>query len=64
MHLAFVLQVNFTIDLRAIDDVAREAIMLEFSNRAQQICNHRMVNCTIERKVWPNIHLLFAIKIF
>ncbi|KAM0950822.1 putative allantoate deiminase [Dioscorea sansibarensis] len=42
--------VNFTIDLRAIDDMAREAIMLEFSNRAQQICNHRMVNCTIERK--------------
>ncbi|KAH7654550.1 Amidase carbamoylase-type protein [Dioscorea alata] len=43
-------QVNFTIDLRAIDDMAREAIILEFSNRARQICNKRMVNCTIDRK--------------
>ncbi|XP_015900240.4 allantoate deiminase 1 isoform X2 [Ziziphus jujuba] len=43
-------QVTFTIDLRTIDDMGREAVIYEFSNRMHQICDQRSVSCTIERK--------------
>ena len=48
------LQVTFTIDLRAMDDVGREAVLYELSNRMYSICDKRSVSCVIERKV---IHL-------
>lgn len=44
-------QVTFTVDLRALDDMAREAVIYEFSSRMYQICDRRSVSCTIERKV-------------
>ncbi|KAJ4977287.1 hypothetical protein NE237_002393 [Protea cynaroides] len=43
-------QVIFTIDLRAMEDMARETIISELSNRMYQICNKRSVSCIIERK--------------
>ncbi|XP_022762598.1 allantoate deiminase 2 isoform X2 [Durio zibethinus] len=43
-------QVTFTVDLRAIDDVGREAALYELSNRMYQICDRRSVSCSIERK--------------
>ncbi|EOX96850.1 PREDICTED: allantoate deiminase [Theobroma cacao] len=43
-------QVTFTVDLRAIDDVGREAVLYELSNRMYQICDRRSVSCIIERK--------------
>ncbi|XP_021300199.1 allantoate deiminase 2 [Herrania umbratica] len=43
-------QVTFTVDLRAIDDVGREAALYELSNRTYQICDRRSVSCIIERK--------------
>ncbi|KAK2635011.1 hypothetical protein Ddye_029803 [Dipteronia dyeriana] len=43
-------QVTFTIDLRAIDDKGREAILYELSNRMYQLCESRSVSCNIERK--------------
>ncbi|XP_077244419.1 allantoate amidohydrolase isoform X3 [Tasmannia lanceolata] len=43
-------QVTFTVDLRAIDDMAREAIIFELSSRMHQICDRRSVYCIIERK--------------
>ncbi|XP_074568379.1 allantoate deiminase 2-like [Curcuma longa] len=43
-------QVNFTVDVRAMDDVAREVVISEFSHQIYQICDNRMVNCTIESK--------------
>ncbi|KAG9439038.1 hypothetical protein H6P81_019203 [Aristolochia fimbriata] len=43
-------EVTFTVDLRARDDMAREAILYELSNRIYQTCGHRSVSCTIERK--------------
>ncbi|RRT65734.1 hypothetical protein B296_00030399, partial [Ensete ventricosum] len=42
--------VNFTVDIRAMHDEGREAIVSEFSRQVNQICDVRMVNCTIERK--------------
>jgi len=39
------------VDIRAVDDLARESIISEFSNTVNKICEHRMVNCTIEHKV-------------
>ncbi|WRX16361.1 Peptidase M20 - like 3 [Theobroma cacao] len=42
--------VTFTVDLRAIDDVGREAVLYELSNRMYQICDRRSVSCIIERK--------------
>ncbi|KAG6520102.1 hypothetical protein ZIOFF_017134 [Zingiber officinale] len=42
--------VNFTVDVRAMDDEAREIVVSEFSRQIYQICDNRMVNCTIERK--------------
>ncbi|KAJ4849099.1 hypothetical protein Tsubulata_034476 [Turnera subulata] len=43
-------QVNFTVDLRAMDDLGRQAILYELSNRMYQICDRRSISCTIERK--------------
>ncbi|XP_057812029.1 allantoate deiminase 2 [Salvia miltiorrhiza] len=43
-------QVTFTVDIRAMDDLGREAIIYEFSNRIHQICDRRSVLCLIERK--------------
>ncbi|XVE94299.1 hypothetical protein REPUB_Repub01dG0269100 [Reevesia pubescens] len=43
-------QVTFTVDLRAIDDVGREAVLYELSNRMYEICDRRSVSCIIERK--------------
>lgn len=52
------LQVNFTVDIRAIDDEARKSIVSEFSNQVYRKCEQRIVNCTIERKV-RDYNLLF-----
>ncbi|XP_026399296.1 allantoate deiminase 2-like isoform X1 [Papaver somniferum] len=43
-------QVTFTVDLRTMDDMAREAIIFEISNRMYQTCERRSVSCIIERK--------------
>ncbi|KAI0498963.1 hypothetical protein KFK09_019861 [Dendrobium nobile] len=43
-------QVYFTVDIRAMDDTTREAIVLEFSHRVKEKCQSRRVNCTIEHK--------------
>nr|GLL49126.1 allantoate deiminase [Ipomoea trifida] len=43
-------QVKFTVDIRAMDDTGREAIIYEFSNRMHQLCDKRNVFCVIERK--------------
>ncbi|CAK9139844.1 unnamed protein product [Ilex paraguariensis] len=43
-------QVTFTVDIRAVDDMGREAIIYELSNRVYQICDRRSVACIIERK--------------
>ncbi|XVF00463.1 hypothetical protein REPUB_Repub04eG0003200 [Reevesia pubescens] len=43
-------QVTFTVDLRAIDDVGREAVLYELSTQMYQICGRRSVSCIIERK--------------
>lgn len=51
----FVLQVTFTIDLRAMDDIGREAVLYELSARMYNICDKRSVSCVIERKVYLNV---------
>ncbi|XP_073157674.1 allantoate deiminase 2 isoform X1 [Henckelia pumila] len=43
-------QVTFTVDIRAMDDLGREAIIYEVSNRMHRICDRRSVLCAIERK--------------
>ncbi|GKV36046.1 hypothetical protein SLEP1_g44224 [Rubroshorea leprosula] len=43
-------QVTFTVDVRAIDDMGREAVLYELSNRMYQMCDNRSVACIIERK--------------
>lgn len=43
-------QVSFTVDVRAIDDMGREAVLYELSKRMHQICDRRSVFCTIDRK--------------
>ncbi|XP_048229005.1 allantoate deiminase 2 isoform X2 [Ricinus communis] len=43
-------QVTFTVDLRAMDDMGRDAVLYELSNRIYQICDRRSVSCIIERK--------------
>ncbi|PHT55280.1 Allantoate deiminase [Capsicum baccatum] len=42
--------VTFTIDVRAMDDMGREAIIYEFSNRLYHMCDRRSVFCNVERK--------------
>ncbi|XP_048503756.1 allantoate deiminase 2 isoform X2 [Beta vulgaris subsp. vulgaris] len=44
------LKVTFTIDLRAMDDAGREAVLYELSARMYNICDRRSVSCVIERK--------------
>ncbi|XP_042023774.1 allantoate deiminase 2-like [Salvia splendens] len=43
-------QVTFTVDIRAMDDLGREAVIYEFSSRIHQICDKRSLLCLIERK--------------
>ncbi|XP_021737200.1 allantoate deiminase 2-like isoform X1 [Chenopodium quinoa] len=43
-------QVTFTVDLRAMDDAGREAVLYELSARMYNICDKRSVSCVIERK--------------
>lgn len=43
-------QVTFTVDLRAMDNMGREAVLYELSNRMYEICERRSVSCIIERK--------------
>ncbi|XP_031395938.1 allantoate deiminase 2 isoform X2 [Punica granatum] len=43
-------QVVFTVDIRAMDDMGREAVIYEFSSRMYQICDRRSVSCNLERK--------------
>ncbi|XP_058072189.1 allantoate deiminase 2 isoform X2 [Magnolia sinica] len=43
-------QVTFTVDLRAMDDSTREAIVFELSNRLYQTCDRRSVYCIVEHK--------------
>ncbi|KAH0455233.1 hypothetical protein IEQ34_015265 [Dendrobium chrysotoxum] len=47
---SFAALVYFTVDIRAMDDTTREAIILEFSHRVKEKCQIRRVNCTIEHK--------------
>ncbi|KAF5729231.1 allantoate deiminase isoform X2 [Tripterygium wilfordii] len=42
-------QVTFTVDIRAMEDIGREAIIYELSNQMYQICEKRSVSCIIER---------------
>uniref|UniRef100_A0A7N2MVC0 allantoate deiminase n=1 Tax=Quercus lobata TaxID=97700 RepID=A0A7N2MVC0_QUELO len=43
-------QVTFTVDLRAIDDMGREAVIYELSNQMYKICERRSVSCIIDHK--------------
>ncbi|XP_050234378.1 allantoate deiminase 2 isoform X1 [Mercurialis annua] len=43
-------QVTFTVDIRAMDDMGREAVLYELSNRVYGICDRRSVSCNIEHK--------------
>ena len=60
LKLNFCLQVTFTVDLRAMDDMGREAVLYELSNRIYQICDRRSVSCSIERKVKTIVTLVLA----
>ncbi|MQM10518.1 hypothetical protein Taro_043415 [Colocasia esculenta] len=42
--------VHFTVDIRAMDDKAREAVIFEFSKQINEICGRRSVLCNVERK--------------
>ncbi|KAK4487989.1 hypothetical protein RD792_003728 [Penstemon davidsonii] len=42
--------VTFTVDIRAMDDLGREAVIYELSSRMYRICDKRSVQCLIERK--------------
>ncbi|GAU43176.1 hypothetical protein TSUD_301420, partial [Trifolium subterraneum] len=42
--------VTYTVDIRAIDDLGREAVIYDLSNRIYQICDKRSVSCLIEHK--------------
>ncbi|XP_075674218.1 allantoate deiminase 2 isoform X2 [Castanea sativa] len=41
-------QVTFTVDLRAIDDMGREAVIYELSNQMYKTCERRSVSCIID----------------
>ncbi|XP_041025963.1 allantoate deiminase 2-like [Juglans microcarpa x Juglans regia] len=43
-------QVTFTVDLRAMDDLGREAVIYGLSKQIYQICERRSVSCVIDRK--------------
>lgn len=42
---------NFTVDIRAMDDKARGAIVSEFSKQISEKCDRRLVNCAVDHKV-------------
>jgi hypothetical protein len=44
-------QVNFTVYIRAMDDVVRETIVASFSRIVMQRCDDRLVDCAVEHKV-------------
>jgi hypothetical protein len=44
-------QVNFTVDIRAMDDQVRETIVTSFSRLVLQKCDDRLVDCKVEHKV-------------
>ncbi|KAG2607812.1 probable allantoate deiminase [Panicum virgatum] len=43
-------QVNFTVDIRAMDDQVRETIVTSFSRLVLQRCDDRLVDCRVEHK--------------
>ncbi|XP_040381158.1 probable allantoate deiminase isoform X1 [Oryza brachyantha] len=43
-------QVNFTVDIRAMDDKVRETIVASFSRLVLQRCDDRLVDCAVEQK--------------
>jgi allantoate deiminase len=43
--------VNFTVDIRAMDDQVRETIVTSFSRLVLQKCDDRLVDCKVEHKV-------------
>ncbi|XP_052158476.1 probable allantoate deiminase [Oryza glaberrima] len=43
-------QVNFTVDIRAMDDKVRETIVASFSRLVLQRCDDRLVDCAVEHK--------------
>ncbi|KAL5224759.1 hypothetical protein ABZP36_011398 [Zizania latifolia] len=43
-------QVNFTVDIRAMDDKVRETIVVSFSRLVLQKCDDRLVDCAVEHK--------------
>uniref|UniRef100_A0A0A9CIT2 allantoate deiminase n=1 Tax=Arundo donax TaxID=35708 RepID=A0A0A9CIT2_ARUDO len=43
-------QVNFTVDIRAMDDKVRETIVTSFSRLVLQKCDDRLVDCVVEHK--------------
>ncbi|CAD6338754.1 unnamed protein product [Miscanthus lutarioriparius] len=43
-------QVNFTVDIRAMDDQVRETIVTSFSRLVLQKCDDRLVDCKVEHK--------------
>ena len=42
---------NFTVDIRAMDDQVRETIVTSFSRLVLQRCDDRLVDCRVEHKV-------------
>ena len=48
---------NFTVDIRAMDDVVRETIVASFSRIVMQRCDDRLVECAVEHKVRELKHL-------
>ncbi|KAL6603683.1 hypothetical protein ACP70R_044044 [Stipagrostis hirtigluma subsp. patula] len=43
-------QVNFTVDIRAMDDKVRQTIVTSFSRLVLQKCDDRLVDCKVEHK--------------
>lgn len=43
-------QVNFTVDIRAMDDKVRETIVTSFSRIVLQRCDDRLVDCAVQHK--------------
>ncbi|KAF0904923.1 hypothetical protein E2562_038705 [Oryza meyeriana var. granulata] len=43
-------QVNFTVDIRSMDDKVRETIVTSFSRLVLQKCDDRLVDCAVEQK--------------
>ncbi|EMS60014.1 Allantoate deiminase, chloroplastic [Triticum urartu] len=52
-------QVNFTVDIRAMDDLVRETIVASFSRIVMQRCDHRLVDCAVEHKLSRELHAFF-----